>query len=346
MNFKTDIKKEKGNTYLIEVKVDSKDVDHFFNQALEHEAKEVEIKGFRKGNAPLNLVKESIDQSKLRGHALNHLLSDVYSRVIKENHLNPILDPRFKIDTFEEGKEGSFTIIIIEKPDIKLNNYNEKLKKKAESKAKENKSTEPTTTDTDLTNEEIVSTILETSEIDISDTLIEEETNRMMSALIDQTAKLGITIEQYLSANNKTPEAVRAEYMVKAESTLKADFLLTEIAINEKIEITDTEIEQTINAVPDEKSKEVLSSPENRLYIRAVLLKGKTLDHLRKVSGESQDAKTNTSIKTNSNKDDQKTSKDNKKSNIKDKNTDTKSKQVEEGESDVRERKVYKSKDK
>lgn len=268
MNIK--VNKEENNTYKIDVTVPLKLVDKHIEKALKHEAEHVEVKGFRKGKAPLSEVKKNIDAAKLRSHALNHLLSDIYQRIINENKLKPIVSPRFEIKQFEEGQDLILIVYIIEKPEITIDGYKEAIKKLYESKK-----------DTQLTNEQVIDELVKTAKIGISKILVDEEVNRMMSSLIDQTSKLGLTVDQYLEAHKKTPGQLRQEYALNAEKTLKADFILTEIAQQENMTVSDEEIAKTISAVPDAKSREVLEKPEQKMYIKAVLLKGKVLESLK-----------------------------------------------------------------
>lgn len=270
MNF--EVKKGENNTYTVKTTVPASDVQRQIDHALEHEAEHTEVKGFRKGKAPLNLVKEKLDPSKLRSHALNHILPDVYSQIIKEHKIQPIIDPRFEIVQFEEGKDLIVNVVLIETPTVTLKNYEPELQKKADSKEKEEA----------LTNEEVVDVIINNSEVGLAEILIEDEANRMLQSLIDQIARLGIDLDQYLKSINKSAEQVRKEYLDIAKRTLHADFALTQIAIDKDIKVTDDEIQKTIDGVPDEKSREALSKPEQKAYIRAILSKSKTIDTLAK----------------------------------------------------------------
>lgn len=275
---KTEVVKKPNNTYEVHVTLEKDKVDEYFNQALLHEAEGIEIDGFRKGKAPIDKVKEKVDKSKLRGHALNHIITDIFPRIISENHLKPVVQPRFEIELLEEGQDMKLKITIVEKPVIKLNDYKKALKVKFDQEKLND------LTKTKLTNQEVVDILLSVSEVEISEFLVEEELNRMMASLLDQTSKLGLNIDQYLEAINKTTAQVREEYRKTAESTLKADFIVMEIAQHEGLKVSDDEIKQTIEAIPDEKSKEVLSQPEQKNYIYAVLLKAKTLEMLGDVN--------------------------------------------------------------
>lgn len=279
------VEKKENNTYEATVKVPVDKVNEHFKQALEHEAEHIEIKGFRKGKAPLNVVKENIDMSKLRGHALNHLLTEAYQKVVNENKINPIVYPRFNVKKFDEGEEGEFVIILIEKPKIELGDY----AKTAKELGKKN---------SEIKGQDIVDELVKTTKVGVASQLVDEEVSRMLSSLIDQTSRMGITVDQYLESQGKKAEQLRDDYKKVAEDTIKADFLLTEIANKEGITITDEEVSATIAAIPDEKSREALSSPEQKGYIRAVLTKSKTLDKLMEYAkpAKEADSKTNEKI--------------------------------------------------
>ncbi len=102
----------------------------------------------------------------------------------------------------------------------------------------------------------------------------------MVSSLIDQTSKMGVTVDEYVKAHNKTIEQIREEYKKASEQIIKADFIITEIAAIEGVTINDEDVEAMINMVPDEQSKKQLENPEQKLYIKAILLKSKTLEKL------------------------------------------------------------------
>ena len=277
------VNKDKNNTYKIDVTVEKDKVENHIIEALKHEAGNLEVKGYRKGKAPLDVARQHIDMNHLRSHAMNHILEEVQRQVLGENKFTPIVYPRFEIKEFEEGKDLKLVMIIIEKPEIQIGDYIKAIKaKKAE---KEKAKSEPKEGETaeeskELTTEDIIDAVLSVSKIEVSEQLINEETDRMMQSMLDQLGQMGITIDKYLEAINKKAEEVRAEYIKVAERNIKSDFAITEIAQKENVEVTEQDVEQTIAGIPDEKSREALSKPEQKMYIKAVLLKNKTLQKL------------------------------------------------------------------
>ena len=113
--------------------------------------------------------------------------------------------------------------------------------------------------------------------------MIDDEITRMFANLIDQTAKLGITIESYLKSQNKTLDTLKKEYKKQAEDVLKIDFILEKIAKEEKIIVTDKEVEDAISANPDPKAQEQLKTDNGKIYVKATLSKNKVLSMLSKL---------------------------------------------------------------
>ncbi|MBU1104979.1 hypothetical protein L6255_00670 [Candidatus Parcubacteria bacterium] len=281
----TTIEKLPAKTYKLTITIPKDVVSQAFQKALTTLTSQVKIDGFRPGTAPADLVKDKIDPSKLRGEVVNTLLPQAVSSAIKEHHMAPIINPRINLKQLEDGKEATFEATIVELPEIVLGDY-----KKAVSDIQSFNAPRPLTPErsdggqakTPTKTADITNALLATSKVDISPTLIEEETTRMFSQLIDQTAKLGMTVEDYLRSIKKNLEELKAEYKKQAEENLKLEFILTEIAKVEKIAVSDEEIQSAINANPDSKAREELAKEENKWYIRAILLKNKVLIELSK----------------------------------------------------------------
>lgn len=254
--------KFRGANLEITITVPANRVGEVLEEVIGDAAKEIEVKGFRKGQAPKNLVREKIDLSKAYGEVVNRLAAECYNAAVKEHLLKPIVSPQIEIIQFEPeaGKDFVFKATTAERPEVKLGDYKKKVVGDA------------------------LTAVLSTSKVEIPPILTENEITRMLSRLIDQTARLGLTVEQYLQSQNKNLEQLRAEYKKQAEENLKAELVLEEIAQEEKIEVTDKEVEEAIKSAPDQKSREELAKEENKWYIRSVLKRNKTLQRLMELA--------------------------------------------------------------
>ncbi len=196
------------------------------------------------------------------------------------------MPPRIEVISAQEEKEWQFRAQTCEKPAVTLGDYQKairSLKKDKETKIwvpgkdeKEQESTQAKKPEVSL--DDILKTLLETSKIQLSPLLVEDEVNRMLSRLIDQTQKLGLTVEQYLLAQGKTSDTLRSDYANQAGSSLALEFILEAIADRENIEVGDEEIEKLIEKSSDPKEKEELR--HQKYYLASIIRRKKTLDRL------------------------------------------------------------------
>ncbi len=93
----------------LKIEVDSEKVAQTYNHVVEEMVKSAEIKGFRKGEAPRNIVEPNLDASKIRGEVINHLVPESYDQAVKESHIKPILLPKIELGSFETGRQLRFT---------------------------------------------------------------------------------------------------------------------------------------------------------------------------------------------------------------------------------------------
>ena len=105
--------------------------------------------------------------------------------------------------------------------------------------------------------------------MEISDLLIENETNRLLAQTLNEVKRLGLTLEAYLNSVGKTPESLRQETAKQAEETLKIEFALAEIAEKEKISVEPQEIDAFIQKSGNEKAKKALEG--QRYYLASIL---------------------------------------------------------------------------
>lgn len=278
-----EIEKLPKNTFVLKVTVPSDDIKRIRDHVIEDFVKEIELPGFRKGMAPRSLLEANLDEGKIKGEVINHAVSSFYPQVIKESHLHPIIFPRIEVKQYENDKDLIFEAKVCEKPDIKVGDYKKTLKNLSLNVDKKilGADGKPASGNEPGNNiDSILDAVASESEIDVPDLLVEEEVNHMLSRLIDQTGRLGMTVEQYLSSGGRTLDQIKQEYSQTALRTLKLEFLLYEIADAEKITATDKEISDAVNAAPDEKSRAEMSKEENKNYVRSIILKNKVIQYL------------------------------------------------------------------
>lgn len=252
-------------------------------EALKEYAKDIEVPGFRKGKAPLETIRQRVDEGSLIEHTLSHLLPKALGQVISENKIRPAIYPKFELIKAGEGEQWEVRAVTCEVPVVNLGNYKKVVSGALRAKSiwtpgKGEKPKEPSKEEKE---QEIIKTLLETVKIEVPKLLVEEEVNARLSNLLEKIERLGLTLDSYLSSLGKTPEALRSEYQVQAKNTIALDLILTTIAQEEKIDIKETQVDEAVKAAAaDTKVAQRLNTPEQRRLIRGVLARRAALDSL------------------------------------------------------------------
>lgn len=244
---------------------------------------EIELPGFRKGKAPQDLAAKQIEPTKVYEEVLKDVVPKVYADSIREHKLQPILSPKVEVLEAKENQDWKLKITTCEKPVVNVGNYQKavadvKMAKKTKiwtpGTAQEEKKTE------EVTIGEILDALAKEIKVELAEILIEQEVNRMLSNLVNETQKLGLTVEQYLQSQGKTSDQLRLQYKEQAQTTLGLEFALEEIAEKEKVTVENTEVEEVIkNSKTDEERKALESQ---KYYIASLIRRQKTLQQLMK----------------------------------------------------------------
>ncbi|MCJ7786804.1 hypothetical protein MUP06_01125, partial [Patescibacteria group bacterium] len=80
-----------------------------------------------------------------------------------------------------------------------------------------------------------------------------------------------------------TTEQIKNEYQSQAQETIKLELILSSIADEEKIQITDDEVQKMIEAIPEEQTRKSFQTPEQKVYIIQLLRKRRVIDNLAKL---------------------------------------------------------------
>lgn len=112
----TDIEKE------IQIQVTAKELVPHFEDAYKREQSKLEVRGFRKGKAPLDLIKRIYGES-IEYDALSQIASDFYRKYAEEEHLEPLGEPVLADINYKRGEELTFKIKFEVKPKFELGNY-------------------------------------------------------------------------------------------------------------------------------------------------------------------------------------------------------------------------------
>lgn len=288
---KVEVEKLPKSQLKLSVTLENKQVKDTYTKVLDKAVKDTEVSGFRKGHAPKEKVEEKLGVDKLYGNVINELLQKYYPQALKENKINPISNPKVEIEEFSLDKDFEFVATVAVKPDIKMKDYKKELKDYLEEKnklvrkANEEKLKQGEKIEHDhahLHTNEVIDVLVKNADMEVPDILVEEESNRLIARLVDQVIAAGMKMEDYLKSQGIDMDKLKENYTKVAEQNIKAELVLNELINLENVRASDEEVDKTIAEVQDDKAREQLNNPVQKVYIKTVLEKQKLIEYLIK----------------------------------------------------------------
>ena len=265
-------------------------VKETYEKVVDKAVKDTALKGFRKGQAPRDMVIKAVGENKLQQQAIEMALPEAYTKEVKKKKLKPVSYPKIDLKSGTPGSDFVFEAEVAEAPEVKLGDYEKKLKgevskSKIWTPEKGDKDAVPNPQESEQQkNEVILKCLLDTVKVEVPELLVEREVNRMLSRLLDQVDKLGLKIDDYLASSNQTQESLKKEYEKSAKQNLALEFILMEVAKDKKVEATAEQVDSFIASVGDEKLRKQLQSPEERGNIYVMLTKQNVIQKLQEIA--------------------------------------------------------------
>ncbi len=131
----------------------------------------------------------------------------------------------------------------------------------------------------------LLAKIAENTEIDVPDTMINDETDRMVDSFAEHITMQGITIEQFYKFTNSTKETLKEQYKEEATKRIKYRLILEAIIKAEKITVSDKEVDEKLEEIATKynMTKEEVKKQygENIDYIKYDLEVNKAFDIIK-----------------------------------------------------------------
>jgi len=157
-------------------------------------AASVEVPGFRRGKAPLDIVEQRLDKQSVLEKAIAKILPKMFLKAVDEEKLRPAIYPKFELIKANEEEDWQVRAISAELPDFNLGDYKKFLMETSQpniwtpGSPKQEKKQELTTQQKENV---VLKTLDERYNFDIPEILIEEEVNSRLSSLLSRIEKLG-----------------------------------------------------------------------------------------------------------------------------------------------------------
>ena len=262
------IQKLQDKTFVLNLEIDQKDIQIEYQNNLQSIQKNYETKGFRKGKAPLNLIKDSVDPEKIFEEVASHLISHAYSNAVKANDLKPIIQPQVKFKSEHPDLDHNWEIEVTgcELPEIELNEkYLTEIKKINSDKEIK---------DENQKMDQIIKALINNTKLILPEILIESDLQSHLSGLIDQANQAGITVQQYLESQKQTLESYKENLKKRITEEWTINLSINKIAKDNKIEVSEDEVKKILEQNPS------LSKNINMVYY--LLTQQKVFDFLKK----------------------------------------------------------------
>ncbi|OGU19246.1 MAG: trigger factor [Ignavibacteria bacterium GWA2_55_25] len=106
----------------VEIHATSEELKPHFDKAYQEYRPKIEIKGFRKGKAPLDMIKKLYGEL-IENEYLDKLASELYRQAVQEKDLKPIGEPTLVDLDYKRGEHFRFKIKYEVRPSIALQQY-------------------------------------------------------------------------------------------------------------------------------------------------------------------------------------------------------------------------------
>ena len=116
---KVTVENKKGLNKDLKVLIEKKTIDTYMEERYEEIKKTVELKGFRRGKVPKEVLKRQFGKS-IYGEVLDKVLKETSAKALEENKIKPAGQPKIDLKSFGEDKDLEYVISITELPKIEL----------------------------------------------------------------------------------------------------------------------------------------------------------------------------------------------------------------------------------
>ncbi len=128
---KTETKRE------VKVTITPEEMEKFKKKVGGDFAEKMNIKGFRPGRAPLDVIENTVGSEKLYEEAAKEAIQETYPKIVEQNNLFAISSPQVDILKCAPGNEVVYKAIVYIMPEINLPEYKEIAKKTAQKEGKD-----------------------------------------------------------------------------------------------------------------------------------------------------------------------------------------------------------------
>jgi trigger factor len=116
---KVTIENIKGLNKDLKVLIDKETMNSYMDEKYEEIKKTVNLKGFRPGKVPKDVIKRQFGKA-IFGEVLDKVLKDTSAKALEENKIKPAGQPKLDLKTYGEDKELEYVLSVTELPKVEV----------------------------------------------------------------------------------------------------------------------------------------------------------------------------------------------------------------------------------
>jgi len=278
---KTSINKLSQSSIELEIELSIEEFNDFYNKTVGELGKNIEIKGYRKGKAPKEVLEKEIGLERILREAAQKAVQESFQKAVLENKIDVIGPPEISILKLAPNNPFIFKAKTPILPEVVVPDYrkiaSEVKQRKVEVTEKEIEmlKAEKERVEKERLRQELIERIVEKAKIEIPKILIDQEKNHMLSNFKKQIPfTLGVNFEEYLKKIGKTEEEIYNDFEKEAEKRVRAFLVLKAIAEKEAIKVPEEEIKKKTDELTrqhPEIQKELVETGKIKTYVESLL---------------------------------------------------------------------------
>lgn len=111
-----------SNKHEIIKEISGKIWEEALTKSFNENVKDAKIDGFRKGKCPRDIYEKKYGIESLYSKAVDYVLPTVYSEILKENNLEPVVEPSIDVEEISKDRVV-FKFIVITRPTVNVKKY-------------------------------------------------------------------------------------------------------------------------------------------------------------------------------------------------------------------------------
>jgi FKBP-type peptidyl-prolyl cis-trans isomerase (trigger factor) len=271
-------KKDKGSQLDLTLNIKGDLINEAINKGIDELSANKEIKGFRKGKAPRELIYTQYKEDIIKNaytNVQNTIINSIYDSDItpmriyfKEDFINNIKlnaeDFNIEMKCYQKPKikKVDLSKVKIKKDEAKKKFDKEKNKYEKENNEevikdlKENEERYLNNVYESLIIESLLTNIIIEKD-DIPEYMITEHIKKSIDNLESFAKDMNLTLKKYLSQNNTSQEKITEDLEKEVIDQLKLDLFTEEFAKENKIEVTKEDIDTQLKTMSEEEMKNI-----------------------------------------------------------------------------------------